>query len=149
MFTQAVVAIDGSKFKAVNSKARNDTRASMKRRIARMDKHIERYLSLLDQADNEEPSSSELKAPELKEKIVALKAEMQRLKKRERQLLAHPDKQLSDTDPDSRLMKHGATGSQVGYNVQTVVDTKHKLIVEHEVTNSPIDRGQTVVLHGK
>ncbi len=142
LFTQAVVAIDGSKFKAVNSKARNDTRASMKRRIARMDKHIERYLSLLDQADNEEPSSSELKAPELQEKLVALKAEMQRLKKRERQLLAHPDKQLSDTDPDSRLMKHGATGSQVGYNVQTVVDTEHKLIVEHEVTNSPIDRGQ-------
>ena len=142
LFTQAVVAIDGSKFKAVNSRARNDTRASMKRRIARMDKHIERYLSLLDQADNEEPSTGELKVPELKEKIVALKTEMQRLKKRERQLLAHPDKQLSDTDPDSRLMKHGSTSSQVGYNVQTVVDTEHKLILEHEVTNSPIDRGQ-------
>ena len=141
-FTQTVVAIDGSKFKAVNSKARNDTRASMKRRIARMDKHIERYLSLLDQADKEEPSADESKVPELKEKLVALTAEMQRLKKRERQLLAHPDKQLSDTDPDSRLMKHGATGSQVSYNVQTVVDTEHKLIVAHEVTNSPIDRGQ-------
>ncbi len=142
LFTQTVVAIDGSKFKAVNSKARNDTRASMKRRIARMDKHIERYLSLLDQADNEEPSSSELKVPELEEKIVALKTEMQRLKKRERQLLAHPDKQLSDTDPDSRLMKHGSTSSQVGYNVQTVVDVEHKLILEHEVTNSPTDMGQ-------
>jgi transposase len=142
LFTQAVVAIDGSKFKAVNSKARNDTRASMKRRIARMDKHIERYLSLLDQADNEEPSSNELKAPELKKKLVALTTEMQRLKKRERQLLAHPGKQLSDTDPDSRLMKHGSTSSQVGYNVQTVVDVEHKLIMEHEVTNSPTDMGQ-------
>jgi transposase len=142
LFTHAVVAIDGSKFKAVNSKARNDTRASMKRRIARMDKHIARYLSLLDQADHEEPPADESKVPALEEKLVALKAEMQRLKKRERQLLAHPDKQLSDTDPDARLMKHGATGSQVGYNVQTVVDTEHKLIVAHEVTNSPIDRGQ-------
>ena len=83
LFTQTVVAIDGSKFKAVNSKARNDTRASMKRRIARMDKHIERYLSLLDQADNEEPSADESKVPELREKLVALQAEMQRLKKRE------------------------------------------------------------------
>ncbi len=142
LFTHAVVAIDGSKFKAVNSKARNDTRASMKRRIARMDKHIARYLSLLDQADHEAPPADESKVPALEEKLVALKAEMQRLKKRERQLLAHPDKQLSDTDPDARLMKHGATGSQVGYNVQTVVDTEHKLIVAHEVTNSPIDRGQ-------
>jgi transposase len=142
LFKDSVVAIDGSKFKAVNSKARNDTRASMKRRIARMDKHIERYLSLLDQADNDEPSTGESNVPELKEKIEALKAEMQRLKKRERQLLAHPGKQLSDTDPDARLMKHGSTSSQVSYNVQTVVDTEHKLIVAHEVTNSPTDRGQ-------
>ncbi len=67
LFTQAIVAIDGSKFKAVNSKARNDTRGSMKRRIARMDKHIERYLSLLDEVDNEEPAARDMKVPELKE----------------------------------------------------------------------------------
>lgn len=63
MFTNAIVAIDGSKFKAVNSKDRNDTRASMKRRIARMEQHIERYLSLLDEADRGEPAGSDVSFP--------------------------------------------------------------------------------------
>ena len=94
LFTQTIVAIDGSKFKAVNSKDRNDTRASMKRRLVRIEKHIERYLSLLDVADKEEPSSRDMKVPELQEKIESLKARMQRLKKREREVLAHPDKTL-------------------------------------------------------
>ncbi|MEH6584864.1 MAG: IS1182 family transposase [Halioglobus sp.] len=142
LFTQAIVAIDGSKFKAVNSKARNDTRGSMKHRIARMEKHIGQYLSLLDEADNEEPAARDMKVPELKEKIASLKVEMERLKQREREVHAHPDKQISETDPDSRLMKKSGMGSQVSYNVQTVVDTEHKLIVAHEVTNEPSDRGQ-------
>ncbi len=142
LFTQAIVAIDGSKFKAVNSKDRNDTRASMKRRIARMEQHIERYLSLLDEADNGEPVGCDTQVPKLKEKIAALKSEMQRLKAREQEVHQHPDKQLSETDPDSRLMKKGGMGSQVSYNVQTAVDTKHKLIVVHDVTNSPVDRNQ-------
>ena len=114
----------------------------MKRRIARMDKHIERYLSLLDEADNEEPTAGDMKVEELKEKIASLKVEMARLKQREREVHAHPDKQISETDPDSRLMKKSGMGSQVSYNVQTVVDTEHKLIVAHEVTNEPSDRGQ-------
>jgi transposase len=92
LFTQTIVAIDGSKFKAVNSRDRNDTRASMKRRLVRIEKHIERYLSLLDEADKEEPSSRDMKVPELQEKIESLKARMQRLKKREREVLAHPDR---------------------------------------------------------
>jgi transposase len=81
LFTQAVVAIDGSKFKAVNSKDRNDTPASMTRCIAMLEQHIERYLSLLDEADKEEPSDRDMKVPELEEKIASLKARMQRLKK--------------------------------------------------------------------
>jgi transposase len=141
-FAQAIVAIDGSKFKAVNSKDRNDTRASMKRRIAKVEQHIDHYLSQLDVADKEEPSVREMKVPELKEKIASLQARIRDLKKREGQLLAHPDKQLSETDPDARLMKKGGMGSQMSYNVQTVVDTEHKLIIAHEVTNAPVDRGQ-------
>ena len=81
LFTQAVVAIDGSKFKAVNSKDRNDTRASMKRRIARAEQHIERYLSLLDQADRAAPAVRDTKVPDLAEKLASLKAEMRLLKK--------------------------------------------------------------------
>jgi hypothetical protein len=94
----------------------------MKRRIARVEQHIERYLSLLDEADRAAPAVRDTKVPDLAEKIASLKAEMRRLKKREREVLAHPD---------SRLMKKGGMGSQVGYNVQTAVDTKHKLIVAH------------------
>lgn len=142
LFTQAAVAIDGSKFKSVNSRERNDTRASMKRRIARVEEHIERYLSLLDEADRAAPPVRDTKVPDLEEKIASLKAEMRRLKKRELEVLAHPDKQLSETDPDARLMKKGGMGSQVGYNVQTAVDTKHKLIVAYKVTNAPVDRNQ-------
>ena len=148
LFTQAIVAIDGSKFKAVNSKDRNDTRASMKRRIARMEQHIERYMSLLDEADKEEPSARDMTVPELEEKIALLKGRMQRLKKREREVLAHPDKQISQTDPDSRLMKKGGMGSQVSYNIQTAVDTEHKLIVAHDVTNAAVDRNQLFPIAG-
>jgi transposase len=148
LFTQAIVAIDGSKFKAVNSKDRNDTRASMKRRIARMEQHIERYMSLLDKADKEEPSVRDMKVPELEEKIAALKERMQSLKKREREVLAHPDKQISQTDPDSRLMKKGGMGSQVSYNIQTAVDTEHKLIIAHDVTNAAVDRNQLFPIAG-
>ena len=148
LFTQAIVAIDGSKFKAVNSKDRNDTQASMKRRIARMEQHIERYMSLLDEADKEEPSARDMNVPELEEKIASLKERMQRLKKREREVLAHPDKQISQTDPDSRLMKKGGMGSQVSYNVQTAVDTKYKLIVAHDVTNAAVDRNQLFPIAG-
>ena len=75
-------------------------------------------------------------------RIAPLKIEMQRLNEREQTLLQHPDKQLSETDPDARLMKKGGMGSQVSYNVQTAVDTTHKLIIAHDVTHAPVDRSQ-------
>ena len=142
MFSQSLIAIDGSKFKAVNSKQKNDARASMKRRISRTEKHIEDYLNRLDAIDSKDSRIDELTEPELKEKLDALQGHLTELKHREEQVLAHSDNQLSETDPDSRLMKQSTVGSTVGYNVQTAVDTKYKLIVSHEVTNSPTDRGQ-------
>jgi len=142
LFSQAIVAIDGSKFKAVNSKDHNDTRASIRRRIERMEAHVDQYLSLLDAADQAEPDASDTTVPDLEAKITSMKAEMQRLKKREREILAQPDKQLSDIDPDARRMRIAGTRSQVAYNVQTAVDTEHKLIVAHQVTNAPVDRDQ-------
>lgn len=97
----------------------------MKRRIARTEKHIADYLAALDAKDNDEPGSDERGEPELKEKLAALQAHLEELKQREKEVKAHPDKQLSETDPDSRLMKQSTVGSLVGYNVQTAVDTKH------------------------
>lgn len=146
LFSKSLVAIDGSKFKAVNSKQRNDSQGSMKRRIARAEKHIADYLAALDDKDTDEPGSGDQSEPELQDKLAALQAHLEKLKQREKKVKAHPDKQLSDTDPDSHLMKQSTVGSLVGYNVQTAVDTEHKLIIAHEVTNSPVDRGQLLPL---
>ena len=138
LLTDALVAIDGSKFKAVNNRDKNFTRAKMKRRLAEVEASIERYLSELDQADAAAPPEE---TRSLKEKISALEEEMDRLKKLEVRRLEAPDKQLSLTDPDARSMKSRGSGI-VGYNVQTAVDTEHHLIVAHEVTNVGIDRRQ-------
>ena len=146
LFAKSLVAIDGSKFKAVNSKQKNDTQASMKRRIARVEKHIEDYLKALEDKDSNDTGVDECNVPQLKEKLDALQTHLKELKQRETEVKAHPDKQLSETDPDSRLMKQSTVGSLVGYNVQTAVDTEHKLIIAHEVTNSPVDRGQLLPL---
>ena len=139
LFANAFVAIDGSKFKAVNNRDRNFTRAKMKRRIAEVDATIERYLQQLAEADRQEPAED--KTQRLEDKIVALKQEMARLKKVEARMLKAPGQQISLTDPDARSMNYRGSG-MVGYNVQTAVDTDHHLIVAHEVTNVGSDRRQ-------
>jgi len=143
LFSQAIVAVDGSKFKAVNNRDKNFTSAKMKRRMEQIDKSIERYLGQLDSADREASSIAEAKTIRLKDKIAALKEEMQRLQVLEAQRLEAPDKQISLTDPDARSMATSGRGTgMVGYNVQTAVDAEHHLIVAHEVTNVGNDRSQ-------
>ncbi len=141
LFTQALVVIDGSKFKAVNNRDRNFTRAKMKRRLAQVEASLDRYFEQLDQADREESSIADVKTVNLKDKIATLKQEMARLTALEVQMQAAPDKQISLTDPDARSMKSRGNGI-VGYNVQTAVDAEHHLIVAHEVTNKGSDRSQ-------
>jgi transposase len=141
LFTQALVVIDGSKFKAVNNRDRNFTRAKMKRRLAQIEASLNRYFEQLEQADHEESSIAEVKTTNLKDKIATLKEEMAQLKTIEVQMQEAPDKQVSLTDPDSRSMKSRGNGI-VGYNVQTAVDAEHHLIVAHEVTNKGSDRSQ-------
>jgi len=141
LFSQALVAIDGSKFKAVNNRDKNFTRAKMKRRLAHIEASLDRYFEQLERADREETSVAEANAIPLKDKIARLKEEMQRLKEIEVQMLKAPDKQVSLTDPDARSMKTRGNGI-VGYNVQTAVDAEHHLIVAHEVTNKGSDRSQ-------
>jgi transposase len=132
------LAIDGSKFKAVNNRDKNFTRTKMKRRLAEVEASIERYLGELDKADQSAPPED---TRTLKDKIAALTEEMDRLKKFEVRMLEAPDRQLSLTDPDARSMRHRGSGI-VGYNVQTAVDVDHHLIVTHEVTNVGNDRRQ-------
>ena len=138
------VAIDGSKFKAVNNRDKNFTRAKMERRLAQIEESVGRYLSQLDTADLQEPSEAlAVKTAHLKEKLAKLAVEMQRLKAIEKEMLASADQQISLTDSDSRSMATSGRGSGiVGYNVQVAVDTDHHLIVTHEVTNTGSDRSQ-------
>jgi len=143
LFADAFVAIDGSKFKAVNTRDRNFTRAKMKRRLQQIDESIERYFGQIASADRQETAAANNKVERLEDKIAALKKEMERLKKLDVRMLATPDQQISLTDPDARSMATSGRGSgMVGYNVQTAVDAKHHLIVAHEVTNSGTDRRQ-------
>ena len=144
LLTKASVAIDGSKFKAVNNRDKNFTRAKMERRLAQIEESVARYLSQLDTADLQEPLQAlAAKTAHLKEKLAKLAVEMQRLKAIEKEMLASPDQQISLTDPDSRSMATSGRGSGVvGYNVQVAVDTEHHLIVTHEVTNTGTDRSQ-------
>jgi transposase len=138
------VAIDGSKFKAVNNRDKNFTRNKVERRRTQLEESVARYLAQLDTADRQEPSEElAAKTERLKEKLIKLESEMQRLAAIEKLMLASPDQQISLTDPDSRSMATSGRGSGVvGYNVQVAVDTEHHLIIAHEVTNSGSDRAQ-------
>lgn len=139
LFTDAIVAIDGSKFKAVNSKENNYTPKKLRFHIDRVERHIDDYLKQLDAADQEEEQVTD--TGRLQDKINWLKQRLSELKAMEEAVNNHPDKQISTTDPDARLLKTQGMTRMVCYNVQSAVDTKHHLIVAHKVTNTP-DRGQ-------
>jgi transposase len=144
LFGEVSVAIDGSKFKAVNNRDKNFTRAKMERRMAQIEESVARYLRQLDSADRQEPSGAlTTKTTRLKEKVAKLKKEMRRLHGLKARMLATPDQQVSLVDPDSRSMATSGRGSGVvGYNVQVAVDIEHHLIIAHEVTNVGSDRAQ-------
>ena len=143
LFADALVAIDGSKFKAVNNRDKNFTKAKLKGRLRQIDQSIERYLGQLASADRHPDALTPAKHERLETKIGKLEEEMSRLKTLEVELLATPDEQISFTDADSRSMSTSGKGTaMVGYNVQCAVDAKHHLIVEHEVTNKGSDRSQ-------
>lgn len=138
MFNEAVVAIDGSKFKAVNNKRNNFTPKKLKTFIGRVEAHISRYLDALNEADKDESNKD---TTSIEEKIQWLKTRLAELHLLEKEVEAHPDKQISTTDPDSRLMITNGFERKVCYNVQSAVDSKHHLIIAHEVTNT-YDRSQ-------
>ena len=153
LLAKASVAIDGSKFKAVNSRDNNFTQGKIQRRQKQIEESVARYMSQLDTADRqtaagEEPSETVLLTKtRLKEKLAKLEEEVKRLAAIEKALLASPDKQISLTDPDCRSMATSGRGSgMVAYNVQSAVDTTNHLIVAHEVTNVGTDRSQLATM---
>src|SRR6476659_7028844 len=144
LFSQAVVAVDGSKFKAVNARDRNFTPGKVQKRQEQIEESIKRYLDALDTADRTQvPAEFQGKAEHLQDKLRTMREQMRRMQGIEQQLKQEPDGQLSLTDPDARSMATSGRGSGiVGYNVQVAVDAKHHLIVAHEITNSGSDRAQ-------
>jgi transposase len=143
LFSDALVAIDGSRFKAVNARDKNYTPGAIQRRIEQVDAAIACYLAALDTADRQENDMPSGKTDRLKEKLGRLKEQMRHLREMEVAVQAAPDQQISLTDPDARAMATSGKGTGlVGYNVQTAVDAKHHLIVAHEVSNVGHDRGQ-------
>lgn len=148
LFSQALVAIDGSKFKAVNNRDRNYTRAKVQRRIEQIEESVARYLSELDSADRQGAVPvAEARTTRLREKVEKLQSEMQRMQALAKEVEAAPDQQISLTDPDARSMATSGKGTgTVGYNVQTAVDAQHHLIVDHQVTNIGNDRSQLATM---
>ena len=149
LFGKELVAIDGSKFKAVNSTTRNITQKKLAAIVEREKEAVEKYLSDLEEADNEdEGERPEMTAEELKDKIAKLDESLKRNEELLAEMKEKGQKQISLTDADSRLMKT-SKGMYVGYNVQTAVDSKHKLIVCVEVTNEAADQTLLPVIAGK
>src|SRR5258708_3509365 len=147
LFTQALAAVDGSKFKAVNTRDKNFTATKLKKRMEQGAEHIAGYLADLDTADRQEGEAAETRAGKLKDKIATLRAQMQALKAMEAQVQAAPDGQVSLTDPDARAMATSGRGSGiVGYNVQSVVEAEHHLIVAHDVITTGSDRQQLTAM---
>jgi transposase len=143
LFTRAVVAIDGSKFKAVNNRDKNFTVAKVAKRLEQVEASIARYLVALDRADREDGDVAEARTSRIQDKIAGLRRQMQSLKAISGEVQNAPDQQVSLTDPDARSMATSGRGTgMVGYNVQTAVDAEHHLIVAHEVTNQGHDRTQ-------
>ncbi len=150
LFTRAVVAIDGSKFKAANNRDKNFTVTKVAKRVEQVEASIARYLAALDRADRQDGDVAEAKTARLKDKIDGLRRQMQSLKEMGKQVETSPDKQVSQTDPDARSMATSGKGTGiVGYNVQIAVDAEHHLIVAHEVTNIGSDRAQLVSMGHK
>ena len=150
LFSEAVVAIDGSKFKAVNNRDKNYTPAKLRSRLEQIEANITRYLSAMDAADRQEGEVAQAKSARLQEKIAVLRTQVQQFRVMEDAVQAAPDQQVSLTDPDARSMATSGKGTGiVGDNVQAAVDAKHHLIVAHEVTNIGSDRAQLSKMAGQ
>ena len=143
----ALIAIDGSKFKAVNNRDKNFTPHKLKARQQQLEQSVSRYLSDLDRADRDPSLVPKARVEHLKEKIATVRKQMKKLKAIGQVLAKAPDQQVSLTDPDARSMATSGRGTGiVGYNVQTAVDIQSHLIVAHDVVNQGHDRTQLATM---
>lgn len=150
LLSTGAIAIDGSKFKAVNNRDKNLTKHKLKSRMEHLEKSVARYLDELDRVDKEPDEDTPERVSNLKHKVATIRSHMKKLQATGKQLDQVPDHQISETDPDARSMVSQGRGTgMVGYNVQTAVDSENHLIVAHEVTNSANDRNQLSAMSEK
>jgi transposase len=150
LLTGGVVAVDGSRFKAVNTRDKNYTPAAVRRRIEQAEAGIERYLDALETADRREGEEAQLRGDRLKARVETLRRQVRELEVKAVEVEAAPDRQISLSDPDARAMATNGKGTGlVGYNVQAAVDAEHHLVVAHEVTNVGHDRSQLANMAGQ
>ncbi len=143
LFADGVVAVDGSKFKAVNNRDKNFTPRKLAARVQQLEQSVAGYLADLDRADRQPNAVPAARVDQLHDKIATIRAKMAKLAEIDTALRQAPDQQISLTDPDARSMATSGRGTGiVGYNVQAVVDTKHHMIVAHDVVNVGHDRTQ-------
>lgn len=142
LFGKELVAIDGSKFRACNSKRNNYSEKKLERHIKYINEKIEKYIQDLDEGDATEIYDRKPDAEEIKEKLQELRNRKQKYEKYKEQLEKSGENEISTTDPDARLMCNNNNNVEVSYNVQTTVDAQHKLIADFKVTQKPNDLGE-------
>lgn len=142
LFGKEMVAIDGSKFRACNSKRNNYNSKKLDRHMKYIDEKIDKYLNQIDTGDELEASDRKPSSDEIKEKIQELKRRKEKYEGYKKNLEESGQNEISTTDPDARLMCNNNNNVDVSYNVQTTVDAKHKLIADFKVSQKPNDLGE-------
>lgn len=141
LFGGELVGIDGTKFRADNSKRNNYNQKKIDRQLKYIQEKTDAYFQTLDENDEEAEMPSKYTVKQMQEKIEKLKQRKDFYEKLQKELKSGKDNEISTTDCDARLMDNKKNGLEVGYNVQIAVDAKNKLIVANEVTNNPADQG--------
>jgi transposase len=142
LYGKEVIAVDGSKFRASNSKRNNYNQKKIQRHLKYINEKINSYLKELDSNDQEEAGIHVPNAEEIQKRIEELEGRRDKYISMQQQMEETGATEISTTDPDARLMAVNNNGIEVSYNVQTAVDQKHKLVVDSEVINNPADQGQ-------
>lgn len=142
LFGKELVAIDGSKFRACNSKRNNYSEKKLERHIKYIDEKIDKYMQELDEGDVAEVCDRKPSLSEVQERLQELRERKGKYEAYKEQLKETGENEISTTDPDARLMCNNNNNVDVSYNVQTTVDAKHKLIADFKVTQKPNDLGE-------
>lgn len=142
LFGKEIVAVDGTKIRANNSKKNNYSTKKLERHINYIEEKIDKYIKELDEWDAIEACDRKPNEEEINKRIQELRERKEKYEAYKKQLKEKGENEISTTDPDARLMCNNNNSVEVSYNVQTTVDSKYKLIVDFKVSQKPNDLGE-------